>query len=142
MDVDLRSEDAAALAELDRAFAVAMARGAEDENRERSTESGRITVRTELAGSRPSGQTSDSSPLVREAAAAIRATGHVPSFGWSSTDANLPMSLGIPAITIDAGVSGGRAHAPDEWIDVERGVTIAGLRRVLLIVLGVAGIEE
>jgi acetylornithine deacetylase/succinyl-diaminopimelate desuccinylase-like protein len=142
MDVDLRSEDAAALAELDRAFAGAMARGAEDENRERSTESGRITVRTELAGSRPSGQTSDSSPLVREAASAIRATGLVPSFGWSSTDANLPMSLGIPAITIDAGVSGGRAHAPDEWIDVERAATIAGLRRVLLIVLCVAGIEE
>lgn len=141
MDVDLRSEGAEALADLDRAFAVAMEQGARDENRERSIEAGRITVRTDLVGSRPSGQTADTTTLVRETAAAIRATGLDPSFGWSSTDANLPMSLGIPAITIDAGIRGDRAHAPDEWIDVERRATVAGLQRVLLIVLSVAGTE-
>jgi len=50
------------------------------------------------------------------------------------------MSLGIPAITIDTGIQGDRAHAPDEWIDVERRRVVNGLQRVLLIVLSVAGL--
>jgi len=79
---------------------------------------------------------------VQTISAAVRATGLQPAYGWSSTDANLPMSLGVPAVTIDTGIQGDRAHAPDEWIDVDRRRVISGLQRVLLIVLSVAGIES
>ena len=140
MEVDLRSESPEELTKLDRGFKDAIGRAVEAENRARSTAEGRITADVALTGERPSGQTSSSSALVQAATAAIRATGLQPVFGWSSTDANLPMSLGIPAITIDTGIQGDRAHAPDEWIDVERRRVVSGLQRVLLIVLSVAGL--
>lgn len=141
MDVDLRSESPDELTTLDRAFHIAMSRGVEDENRVRSIEAGHIELALELLGERPSGHTAQSTTLIRQTTAAIRATGLQPSFGWSSTDANLPMSLGIPAIAIDTGVEGDRAHAPDEWIDVERGPTVNALQRLLLIVMETAGVR-
>jgi di/tripeptidase len=64
-----------------------------------------------------------------------------PTFGSSSTDANLPMSLGIPAITIDSGLGGGRPHAPDEWIDVDRGRAVSGFHRTLLLLLALADLQ-
>jgi acetylornithine deacetylase/succinyl-diaminopimelate desuccinylase-like protein len=141
MDVDLRSESPEELDKLNVAFNDAMARGAAAENRARSTAQGAITTDVQLVGDRPSGSTAPGSSLVQATAAAVRATGLQPVYGSSSTDANLPMSLGIPAITIDTGLSGGRAHAPDEWLDVARGPGVLGLQRALLIVLSVAGIE-
>ena len=70
-----------------------------------------------------------------------RAAGLTPTFNYSSTDSNLPMSLGIPAITIDAGGDGGRAHALDEWIDVEKSSSLAGVRSALLLVAALAGVR-
>ncbi len=142
MEVDLRSEAPGELDKLDAAFKSAIEQAVDDENRARSTSQGRIAVDVALTGERPSGQTSASSALVQTASAAVRATGLQPAYGWSSTDANLPMSLGIPAITIDTGIQGDRAHAPDEWIDVDRRRVVSGLQRVLLIVLSVSGIES
>jgi tripeptide aminopeptidase len=141
MEVDLRSESPDALATLDEAFKAAVSSAVTEENRARSTAEGPITVNLELTGERPSGQTPVTTALVQATTAAVRATGLQPTYGWSSTDANLPMSLGIPAITIDTGIQGDRAHAPDEWIDVDRRRVVSGLQRVLLIVLSVAGIE-
>jgi tripeptide aminopeptidase len=141
MDVDLRSESPEELALLDRAFHDAMQRAVADENRARSTDRGAITVDIELIGERPSGHTASTTPLVSAAAAAIRSRGLGPVYGWSSTDANLPMSLGIPAITIDTGIMGDRAHAPDEWIDVDRARVTTGLQRTLLVVLSAAGLR-
>jgi len=92
-----------------------------------------------LIGDRPSGETPRSSPLVQTAAAVIRAAGQSPHFSFSSTDANIPMSLGIPAITLDSGGTGGRAHALDEWIDVEKIASLRGIRNVLGILLAAAG---
>lgn len=141
MEVDLRSEGPSELARLDAAFRDGVDAAVAQENRSRSTAEGAVTVTMELTGERPSGRTPGTSPLVMTAAAAVRATGLEPVFGWSSTDANLPMSLDVPAITIDTGILGDRAHAPDEWIDVERRRVVAGLQRVLLIVLGAAGVR-
>ena len=141
MEVDLRSESPTALTTLDSAFTAAVAAAVAEENRVRSTTAGPLTVDITLLGDRPSGQTAATTALVQTTGAAIRATGLQPEYGWSSTDANLPMSLGIPAIAIDSGIQGDRAHAPDEWIDVERRRVVAGLQRVLLIVLSVAGLE-
>ena len=78
-------------------------------------------MQTTRIGDRPAGSTDLNAPLVRYAAAAIAAHGTEPSFEASSTDANIPMSLGIPAIKIGSGGSGGRAHSLEEWIDVTPG---------------------
>ncbi|HQT53028.1 MAG TPA: peptidase M20, partial [Phenylobacterium sp.] len=72
---------------------------------------------------------------------AIAALGYTPSHNASSTDANLPMSLGIPAVTIGSGGAGGRAHALDEWIDVEKGPSVKGMSVGLAALLTVAGVE-
>jgi acetylornithine deacetylase/succinyl-diaminopimelate desuccinylase-like protein len=141
MDVDLRSESPSELLKLDEAFKAGVLGAVADENRARSTSQGPITVDLALIGERPSGQTAATTAIVQASAAAVRASGLQPTFGWSSTDANLPMSLGIPAITIDSGVRGDRAHAPDEWIDIDRRTVVRGLQRSLLIVLSVAGLE-
>lgn len=141
MDVDLRSESAAELEKLDEAFETAVAEAVAAENQVRSVEQGRITVSVDLLGARPSGQTPDTSRLVQVADAAARAMGLSPTLGSSSTDANLPMSLGIPAITIDSGLGGGRPHAPDEWIDVDRGRAVSGFHRVLLLLLALADLQ-
>lgn len=141
MEVDLRSESPDELTKLDEAFTAAVARAVADENRVRSTAQGAITVDLALTGERPSGHTPETTALVQATTAAVRATGQQPVYGWSSTDANLPMSLGIPAITIDTGIQGDRAHAPDEWIDISRRRVVSGLQRVLLIVLSVSGLE-
>ena len=141
MEVDLRSESPDELAKLDAGFKDAVTRAVADENRSRSTADGVISADLTLLGERPSGRTPANEALVVAATAAVRATGLQPAYGWSSTDASLPMSLGIPAITIDTGIQGDRAHAPDEWIDVDRRRVVSGLQRVLLTVLSVAGLE-
>jgi tripeptide aminopeptidase len=141
MDVDLRSESAVELEKLDRQFKALVQAAADGENRARSPASGRITVEVALLGARPSGQTSMGSALVESAVAATRALGLSPSFGASSSDANWPMSLGIPSITIDAGLPGGRAHAPDEWIDTDRRYGVPGLTRILLLSLSLTGLR-
>lgn len=141
MDVDLRSESETELEKLDRQFQAAVIAAADAENRARSAVSGRVTVEVTRLGARPSGQTSMRSTLVQTAIVATRALGFTPSFGASSSDANWPMSLGIPAITIDTGLNGGRAHAPDEWIDTDRRDAVPGLSRILLLALSLAGVR-
>jgi tripeptide aminopeptidase len=75
---------------------------------------------------------------VRVAQAAVSAHGLTPELQISSTDANMPMSLGIPGITIGSGGSGGRAHALDEWIDVEKGASLKGMLPGLTMLLAMA----
>jgi acetylornithine deacetylase/succinyl-diaminopimelate desuccinylase-like protein len=141
MELDLRSESPVELSKLDKTVNALMAQAADEENRARSTAQGRITLDMKLIGDRPPGQTPRSSSLVQTAAAVIRAMGLSPRFSFSSTDANIPMSLGIPAITLDSGGSGGRSHALDEWIDVEKSASLAGMRDILGILLAVAGLS-
>jgi hypothetical protein len=61
-----------------------------------------------------------------------------PSFTISSTDANVPMSLGIPAITLGRGGPGGRQHSPDEWTDVDPSINVKNEEVVLAIIVSVA----
>jgi acetylornithine deacetylase/succinyl-diaminopimelate desuccinylase-like protein len=92
-----------------------------------------------VIGERPCGETPVSSPIVRAADATIRGFGMTPTFTISSTDANVPMSLGIPAITVGRGGPGGRAHAPDEWTDVDPAANVRNEQVVLAIILAAAG---
>ena len=140
MDVDMRSESPAELAKLEKTFLGLMQQAADEENAARSTASGKITVEAKLTGNRPPGQTPMASPLVQTAAAAIRAMGMMPEYRFGSTDSNIPISLGIPAITIDSGGAGGDAHALTEWIDVEKTQSVKGIETALLILLAAAGI--
>jgi acetylornithine deacetylase/succinyl-diaminopimelate desuccinylase-like protein len=141
MEVDMRSESAAELQKVEAQFRAAMQQAVDEENQARSTAQGRIAVDLKLIGDRPSGQTPRDSAIVETAAAVVRAMGRTPRFSVSSTDANLPISLGIPAITIDSGGRGGRAHALDEWIDVEKTSSLEGIRSALTLLLTLAGVQ-
>ncbi|HUB45390.1 MAG TPA: peptidase M20, partial [Acetobacteraceae bacterium] len=68
--------------------------------------------------------------------------GFATSFEASSTDANIPMSLGIPAIKIGSGGAGGRGHSLEEWIDVEPEASTRGMCAGLATLLAVAGMAE
>lgn len=139
MDLDLRSESAAELEKLDASVRAILRQAVDDENAARSGASGALTMGMMPIGNRPSGQTPPSAPLVQTAEAAVRTMGMSPRLASGSTDANLPISLGIPAITIDSGGTGDRAHAVDEWIDVAKPASVKGISTALLILLTVAG---
>ena len=141
MDIDMRSVSPAELATLEKTFLSLMRQAVDEENAARSTTQGKVAVDLKLIGDRPSGQTSPDSSIVTTAAAAIQATGMKPTFSFSSTDSNIPISLGIPAITIDSGGRGGRAHALDEWIDVERVSSLRGIEAALTLLLALAGLN-
>lgn len=120
MEVDMRSGDQAKLDAIDAVFqgAVRDALGAENEGRAGGPA---LTVDVERVGTRPAGRGDPASPLVQRAMAATEAFGYAPSLQISSTDANLPISLGVPAVTMSRGGIGGKAHAPWEWWKNEDG---------------------
>ncbi|HEX3349304.1 MAG TPA: M20/M25/M40 family metallo-hydrolase [Acetobacteraceae bacterium] len=141
VEIDLRSEDAGALAALERRFIQAVTDAAAAENAARATREGAVTTETTLIGDRPAGRTPADSALVQAATNAVRAHGFAPTHVASSTDANIAMSLGIPAIKIGSGGKGGRAHSLEEWIDVEPSVSVAGMAAGLTTLVCAAGIE-
>jgi acetylornithine deacetylase/succinyl-diaminopimelate desuccinylase-like protein len=117
MDVDLRSESPKALADLDAKFQTAIRNALTAENARWLQSRVRITMQLDTIGIRPAGAQPDDVPIVRAATAAAKALGFTAPTTASSTDANLPMSLGIPAITIDGGGDGRGAHATTESYD-------------------------
>jgi acetylornithine deacetylase/succinyl-diaminopimelate desuccinylase-like protein len=139
-DFDLRSESAEELAKLEFRFLAIVDAAVAAENQARSVAAGPITAETTLTGDRPAGQTDLNSDLVRIAHAAIAAHGFTPGFEASSTDANIPMSLGIPAVKIGTGGTGGRAHSLEEWIDVTPEPSIRGMAAGLTTLLALAGL--
>lgn len=142
MEIDLRSESAAELARLDRRFRDIVAEAVAAENAARKTASGAVTADIVTIGDRPAGATAPDADIVRHATAALRAHGFAPVHAVSSTDANIPMSLGIPAIKIGSGGRGGRAHSLEEWIDVEKGESLRGISATLAAIIAVAGLAE
>jgi acetylornithine deacetylase/succinyl-diaminopimelate desuccinylase-like protein len=141
MEFDMRSVSADELAKLEQRFKGIVAAAVEGENRARSTREGTIAADFKLIGDRPAGSTPADSELVRTAQAAISAQGLKPELSTSSTDANVPMHLGIPGITIGSGGSGGRAHSLDEWIDVEKGASLKGMLPGLTMLLAMAELQ-
>ncbi|MGH7678914.1 MAG: M20/M25/M40 family metallo-hydrolase, partial [Gemmatimonadaceae bacterium] len=114
MEIDMRSESAEALRTVDQQIRRALREALDAENArwpgERASRS-RLTLEIDTIGIRPTGAQSDSVRIVQVALQAARALAFTPTTGASSTDANLPISLGIPAITIDGGGNGGGAHS-------------------------------
>jgi tripeptide aminopeptidase len=141
MDVDIRSE---MKEELDKAvdtFTRLMREAADEENRARSISQGRIDVEVKLIGDRPFGQVAMNSPIVQTAGAVIQSFGLNPSYGMSSTDSNIPMSMGIPAITLESGGTGGRNHTLDEWIDIEKAPSVRGIEIAMGVLISLAGVD-
>jgi acetylornithine deacetylase/succinyl-diaminopimelate desuccinylase-like protein len=117
MDVDLRSESAAALDSLDRAFRATLAAALAEERARWPASSRALELKLDTIGLRPAGMQPDSARIVRVALAAARALGKTSETSASSTDANVPIALGIPAITIDGGGEGRGSHSLAEWYD-------------------------
>lgn len=138
LEMDMRSENAQELAKIDAEFKKS-AQIALDEENARWTNPRKLTVEVKLIGNRPTGAQSADLPLIKLASSANRAFNLKDEFDASSTDSNLPISLGIPAITIDGGGKGTGSHSLDEQWD-STGSEI-GSRRALLIVLGIVGVQ-
>src|SRR3546814_2006758 len=85
---------------------------------------------------------SDLAPIVRATVGAIKAIGLTPDVFASSTDSNIAMSIGIPAVTVGYGGDGGRSHSLDEFIDVEKTRGVREMSVGLLALLGAAEIEQ
>lgn len=139
MDVDLRSESAEELRRLDAFFRRAVREAADDENAARREGHPPLELDLKLMGDRPSGETPPDALIVRLAEEATRYLGFSPRLDRSSTDSNIAISLGIPAITLGAGGTSGNSHTLREWYDPrERAL---GLKRALLVTLGLVGIQ-
>jgi acetylornithine deacetylase/succinyl-diaminopimelate desuccinylase-like protein len=138
MEFDMRSESATELAKLEQSFLGIVKASVDAENAARSVKEGTIKAEPKMIGDRPAGKTAETTKLVQIALAAIAAHGLKPEFQTSSTDANMPMSLDIPGITIGSGGSGDRAHALDEWIDVEKDASHKGMLPGLAMLLAMA----
>jgi acetylornithine deacetylase/succinyl-diaminopimelate desuccinylase-like protein len=137
-EVDLRSETASELGKLEacarEAFGAALA--AENARRRAGTPPVRLSL--ERIGERPSGETPATEALVRAAVGATRAVGALPELIASSTDANVPMSLGIPSVAVGVGGRCGGVHTVEEWYTNTDGAL--GIERAVLIVLAAAGV--
>ncbi len=116
-----------------------MKKGAALENAARATDQGEIELDLKLIGDRPAGLTPVTSDIVQFATAAYLAAGITPKRGYSSTDSNMAMSLGIPAITFARSAEGGRSHSVEEWVGVSRESALGILRLDLLSILATAG---
>jgi len=135
-DIDLRSEDTRALERLDESVHAVFQRALQEENRRRRPGTAPLSVAVERVGDRPTGLTPRSHPLVQAAVAATRALGHEHQLACASTDANLPIALGVPAVALGAGGRAGDAHLPTEWYENDKGAL--GIVRALLVTAAMA----
>lgn len=138
LDLDIRSENAESLQKLESQALAALERARDAENARRTPGTPLLKVETEPLGRRPSGLTPRAHPLVQAALDANRALGVPHELAASSTDANLPMSLGIPAIALGAGGNAGDTHRTSEWYENTKGPL--GIVRALLVTAAMAGV--
>ena len=115
LGLDMRSNSSAELKKLEEQI-LQLARDAADEENKRWNQKDVIKVDFKLVGDRPAGASSPESPMLHAARKGIISVGgEVKSIMASSTDSNLPISLGIPAVTLGSGGVGGGSHGPGEW---------------------------
>jgi acetylornithine deacetylase/succinyl-diaminopimelate desuccinylase-like protein len=139
MEVDMRSESPSSLETISEAFLAAVESGRAEENAARRG-GPPLEVEVDQIGLRPSGEIDPDVALVQRAMAVTRFFGAEPRLSRSSTNSNIPISLGIPAVTIGRGGAGSENHSLTEWwanIDGH-----LGIQKALLLVLAEAGIAE
>jgi tripeptide aminopeptidase len=131
MEVDMRSSDKDSLETINGKYKLAVQEAIDEENR-RWKGRGPVSVSNEVVGYRPAGSTPADSAIVRTAVEVTKLFRAPGDLGEGSTDSNVPMNLGIPAITIGGGGEGSAAHALDEsfntkdsYIATQRGILLA-----------------
>jgi len=137
MAVDIRSDAMEPLLETEKKILAAVDEAVAEENRRWGVTT--LAVSNKLIGDRPGGRTPADSVIVEAAIRANTAFGHKTLLSGASTDANVPMALGIPAIIIGGGGKTGGFHALSEWIDVTDGWK--GAQNSLVTVLGLVGVQ-
>jgi tripeptide aminopeptidase len=141
LKVDIRSESEDELAKLESALRDSIAAGVRDEMESpRDRSKGKLEWKVDLLGSRPGGELASGSALLAALRAADEYVGNQSRIERSSTDANIPLSNGIDAISIGAGGTGGGAHSLQEWY--EPAGRELGLKRALLTLIGISGLAE
>jgi tripeptide aminopeptidase len=138
-EIDMRSVDPIQVDRLKQVLREAVTRALDEQNRARDRGE-LLTAGFELIGDRPSGTVPSETPLVQQALAVTRMLGFVPQLGAASTDANVPIARGLPAVTLGRGGIGGGAHALDEWW-APRDAHIA-VQRALLVLVASAGLAD
>jgi tripeptide aminopeptidase len=136
MEMDMRSPSMDSLKTVDANFLKAVNEAVAEENARWGEKGGKITVDVQKVGERPAGNTPADSPIVQTAIAVTKALGFTPRLGDGSTDANVPMNLHIPAITIGGGGKGEGAHALTEYFDTTN--SWQGTQRAVLLAIALA----
>jgi len=139
MEVDMRSESPERVAAADKLLQEAVQRGLQEENQMKRIGAD-LTVDVKLIGDRPSGGLDSNLAVIQRAKAAIAFIGGSPKLRVGSTNSNIPISKGIPAITMGSGGKGGNAHALQEWWINDNGYL--AIQRTLLVLLAEAGIAK
>jgi len=143
--VDIRSERETEIGRVEAALKDAIREGVRQEMaaalaRGISGDASKLDMQSKVLGARPGGELPENSPLLQSLQAADRFLGNQSRTERSSTDANIPLSMGIPAIALGCGGAAGGTHTLGEWYD-PMGREM-GMQRVLLTILGEAGIEK
>ena len=136
LEIDIRSTSADTIASCVRDVEHAVVTAAREENARRASRFDPMTFHITIVGDRPSGSVDAQHPLVKAAERATQLIGSTPEFVTSSTDANVPLSLGIPAVAIGAGGLGGNTHTANEWYENTNGHL--GIARALTLLAAMA----
>jgi acetylornithine deacetylase/succinyl-diaminopimelate desuccinylase-like protein len=137
MTVDIRSDETGPLLDTEKKVLAAIDEAVAAENKRWNVNT--LSASTKLIGDRPGGRTPVDSVIVEAVVRSNAAFGHRTLLVGASTDANVAMSLGIPAITIGTGGRTGGFHALSEWIDVTD--AWQGAQNALVTVLGLVGVQ-
>jgi tripeptide aminopeptidase len=140
LEVDLRSSAPDALARCAEEIHLVVRAAAREENQRRAPGTAPLTYTVAVIGDRPCGELPADDPLVRAAVDATAAIGRTATLATASTDANVPISLGIPAIAIGAGGRGGGVHTPGEWYDNTDGSL--GVARALTVLVAAGELDR
>jgi acetylornithine deacetylase/succinyl-diaminopimelate desuccinylase-like protein len=138
MEVDMRSAVPEQLNKMDLIFQNAVQKALSEENKVKR-EGPDLKVEIEMVGDRPSGKIPADNNLVQKAMATAIHFGATPSLRTGSTNSNIPISKGIPAVTIGIGGKSGGAHSLQEWWINEEGPE--SIKRTLLLLLSVTGVK-
>ncbi|WP_295984231.1 M20/M25/M40 family metallo-hydrolase [uncultured Variovorax sp.] len=137
MAIDIRSDDMASLLETEKKILAAIDEAVVEENRRWNVST--LSVSTRLIGERPGGRTPPDSPIVEAAIRANAAFGNRTLLRGGSTDANVPISLGVPAIIVGGGGKASGFHSLSESIDMTE--AWKGAQNSLVTVLGLVGVQ-
>ena len=137
--VDLRSSDPRRLDELEQRLRRAVTEACDETQAHSPQSSGLLQYAINLVGERPAGELPAASPLLAAIRAVDAQLGIHSQLQRASTDANIPLSLGLEAVSLGSGGSGGGAHTLHEWFDPAG--REQGLKRLALLILLLAGLS-